>query len=414
MRDFLLFGLAPYFAAALLIGVPVWRSRSRAHRASLAEVCRESARLYHGTVLWRWGLGLLALGHAAALVAPRLVLLWDLSPVRLVLLEALGLAVGFAAFAGLARLIHAPDGSSGEATIAGVLGRKPADTLLLALLVAAMGSGLAVSVLHRWGSAWYSLSILPWFRSLLALRPDVSLVAPLPFVVRLHVLAGIASMAVLPFSRALYALAWPAVRLARWLAATRKSAPFRVALAGSELLLVALFGLFLMGALRRVGVSQGYAPQQPIAFSHQLHAGNNRIPCLYCHFAAETSRHAGIPPAGICMNCHSQLKLASAEVEKLKESVAQRRPLRWTRIHALPDFVYFSHSQHVRGGGLACQRCHGPVETMERVGQFAPLTMGWCLDCHRQEQVLPASQRRDGKGTVHVAMGGLDCGKCHY
>ena len=414
MRDFLLFGVAPYVAAALLIGIPVWRSRSRARRSALAEVCRESAQLYRGNALWRWGLGLLLVGHAVALAAPRLVLLWDLSPVRLLLLEIAGLAVGFAAFAGLARLIHAPQAPGREAPASPEIpGRRPADTLLLALLVAAIGSGLAVSVLHRWGSAWYSLSILPWFRSLLALRPDVSQVAPLPPVARLHLLASLGVVAALPFSRALWALAWPAVRLARWVAASRKSAPFRVALAGSELALAALFGLFLMGALQRVGVSQGYAPEQPIAFSHQVHAGDNRIPCLYCHFAAETSRHAGIPPAGVCMNCHTQLKLANVEVEKLKEAVAQRWPLRWTRIHTLPDFVYFSHSQHVRGGGLACQRCHGPVETMERVRQVAPLTMGWCLDCHRKEQVLPASQRT-GRGPVHVATGGLDCGKCHY
>src|SRR6185436_2424643 len=296
----------------------------------------------------------------------------------------------------------------------------PADALLLAALAVAIGSGLAAAVLHRWGSAWYSLSLLPWLRSLLTLQPDVSLVAPLPPVVRLHVLAGIFALAVLPFTRAILALAWPVLRLARGLAAAQRSLPFRAAVAGSELALVALFGLLLMGSLRRVGVSQGYAPVQPIAFSHKIHAGDNHIPCQYCHFAAETSRHAGIPPAGVCMNCHSQLKVASAEVEKLKEAVEQRRPLRWTRIHNLPDFVYFSHSQHVRGGGLACQRCHGPVETMERVSQMAPLTMGWCLDCHRQEQVLPASQRAGGRGSAHpahpahIATGGLDCGKCHY
>jgi nitrate reductase gamma subunit len=408
MRDALLFGLAPYLAAALLLGVPAWRLRSRARRAALPELCRDSAELYRGSALWRWGLGLLLLGHTVPFLVPRLVLRWNLSPVRLLVLEAAGIAVGFAALEGLARLIR----TRGRAG-----GIPPADALLLATLAVAMGSGLAVAVLHRWGSAWSSLSLLPWLRSLLTLQPDVSLVAPLPPVVRLHLLAGILAVAVLPFTRAIQALAWPLLRLARGLAAAQGSLPFRAAVAGSELVLVALFGLLLMGSLRRVGVSQGYAPEQPIAFSHKVHAGDSRIPCRYCHFAAERSRHAGIPPAGVCMNCHGQLKMASAEVEKLKEAVEQRRPLRWTRIHQLPDFVYFNHSQHVRGGALACQRCHGPVETMERVSQVAPLTMGWCLDCHRREQVLPASQRtvaRRPGHPAHIATGGLDCGKCHY
>ncbi len=170
--------------------------------------------------------------------------------------------------------------------------------------------------------------------------------------------------------------------------------------------------VFLVGAFQRVGVSQGYEPAQPIAFSHRIHAGDYHIPCQYCHFAAEKSRHAGIPPESVCMNCHGKLKVTSAEMEKLKEAVSQQRPIRWARIHQLPDFVFFSHSQHVRGGRVACQRCHGPVETMERVRQEEPLVMGWCLDCHRREGVAPAAQR--GGGQVHPAIGGLDCGKCHY
>ena len=114
------------------------------------------------------------------------------------------------------------------------------------------------------------------------------------------------------------------------------------------------------------------------------------------------------------MNCHGQLRVASSEVERLKEAVAQVRPIRWTKVHNLPDFVYFNHSQHVTAG-VACQRCHGPVETMDRVRQVSPLTMGWCLGCHRQEEVVPPSQRSAAARTAgHVASGGLDCGKCHY
>ncbi|HEV8581597.1 MAG TPA: respiratory nitrate reductase subunit gamma [Thermoanaerobaculia bacterium] len=403
MRDFFLFGLAPYVAAACLLGALVWRTLSPRARKALPEVCRESAALYRGAMLWRWGLGLLLLGHAVAFLMPRSLLLWDRSPLRLVLLEGAAFLAGLAGLAGLALLLRR----------SGRLRKSTADLLLLTLVAVVMVSGLAMAVLYRWGSQWYALSLLPWFRSLLALRPDVSHVAPLPPLVRLHVLAGMAAAGVLPFTRAFYALAWPAVLLGERIGTLRASRSIAAAEAMAALALAVFSGMLLMGALRRVGVSQGYAPAQPIAFSHRLHAGKYRVPCLYCHFAAETSRHAGIPPAGICMNCHGQLKVASAEVQKLKEAVAQRRRLRWTKVHNLPDFVYFSHSQHVRGGGVACQRCHGPVEAMERVSQTALLTMGWCLDCHRKEGIMPASQRT-AKGRASAATGGLDCGKCHY
>ena len=158
-------------------------------------------------------------------------------------------------------------------------------------------------------------------------------------------------------------------------------------------------------ALTRVGVAQGYAPEQPIDFSHVLHAGENRIPCLYCHFGAETSRHAGIPPSAVCMNCHAQLKVQTVEIAKLKEAVAQARPLVWIKVHNLPDFVYFNHAQHVRVAGLDCRECHGDVETMQRLRQDAPLTMGWCIDCHRR-QGFSAGARGE--------LAGLDCSKCHY
>jgi hypothetical protein len=171
----------------------------------------------------------------------------------------------------------------------------------------------------------------------------------------------------------------------------------------------------LGGAAWNLGGSQGYAPEQPIAFSHRIHAGDNHIPCLYCHYAAETSRHAGIPPMNVCLNCHRQLRVAHAEVQKLKEAVAQGRAIRWVKVHNLPDFVYFNHSQHVLAG-LACQRCHGAIETMDRVYQVAPLRMGWCLDCHRGRGVTPPSHRGFAavRGGTRAAIGGADCSKCHY
>ena len=168
--------------------------------------------------------------------------------------------------------------------------------------------------------------------------------------------------------------------------------------------------------LSRVGVHQGYAPGQPIAFPHNVHAGENRIPCLYCHYAARTSRHAGIPPASVCMNCHGMLEKQTTEIAKLKEAVQQNRPIAWVKVHNLPDFVYFNHSQHVVSG-VACQRCHGPVEQMDRVRQEAPLTMGWCLDCHRERAKLPTLGIQ--RAALHMTHGskpttGLDCASCHY
>jgi hypothetical protein len=182
-------------------------------------------------------------------------------------------------------------------------------------------------------------------------------------------------------------------------------------LAGSLLLIGALGGVAAR-EIALVGVHQGYSPEQPIAFSHQLHAGEAKVPCLYCHSGAAHSRHAGIPAASVCMNCHGLLTKETPEIRKLKEALEQRRPIGWIKVHNLPDFVYFNHSQHV-GAAVACRECHGPVETMATVRQHAPLTMGWCLDCHRQ--------RRVGAGVAVAArtapqhpLAGLDCGKCHY
>lgn len=185
------------------------------------------------------------------------------------------------------------------------------------------------------------------------------------------------------------------------------------------LLVAAILGPAAALGLRevsRLGVHQGYSPEQPIAFSHRVHAGENQIPCLYCHYAARTSRHAGIPPLDVCMNCHAMMEKQTAEIAKLKEAVQQGRPIAWVQVHRLPDFVRFDHSRHVLSG-VACGRCHGPVERMERVRQEAPLTMGWCLECHRERAGLPAlgieRALRHLGGTVKRAAG-LDCSACHF
>jgi hypothetical protein len=188
-----------------------------------------------------------------------------------------------------------------------------------------------------------------------------------------------------------------------------------------KLITTGLFGIaFATGVagweLSRMGVNQGYAPKQPIAFSHKIHAGDNKVPCLYCHFGARTSRHAGIPPENVCMNCHAIMDKQTAEIEKMKEAVQQQRPIRWIKVHNLPDFVYFNHSQHVLSGVL-CQRCHGPVEQMDRIKQVSPLTMGWCLECHREHANIPTGDFQRALLTVthkQKPVAGLDCTSCHY
>jgi Cytochrome c7 and related cytochrome c len=190
----------------------------------------------------------------------------------------------------------------------------------------------------------------------------------------------------------------------------------RPAIIAAVILAFACGTVLLAWELSRVGIHQGYAPIQPIAFPHKVHAGDFKIPCLYCHYAARTSRHAGIPPESICMNCHSLLEKQTAEIEKLVEAVQQQRPIRWVKVHNLPDFVYFNHSQHVLSG-VACQQCHGPIQDMDRVRQDRPLTMGWCLDCHREHAHLPtASVRRSLLALKQKPkpVAGLDCGSCHY
>jgi hypothetical protein len=136
-----------------------------------------------------------------------------------------------------------------------------------------------------------------------------------------------------------------------------------------------------------------------------------RIPCLYCHYGAERGRHAGIPPAAVCLNCHRQVLPDHPEVRKLKEAVEGAKPIEWVRVHQLPDHAYFDHKAHVTAG-VECQSCHGPVAEMGRVRQQAPLTMGWCLSCHRR-----GSERAGGGvGAIPAAQANrlTDCAVCHH
>ena len=126
----------------------------------------------------------------------------------------------------------------------------------------------------------------------------------------------------------------------------------------------------------------GFQPQQPVPFSHKLHAGDMGIDCRYCHNTVEFTNHAAIPPTQTCMNCHTQIQKDSSQIEPLLNSYITGMPIQWERVHDLPDFVYFSHSAHVNRG-VSCVSCHGRIDRMEIVTQLKTLSMGWCLECHR-------------------------------
>ena len=219
----------------------------------------------------------------------------------------------------------------------------------------------------------------------------------------------------------------------------------------SVILLLLSSAYFVYGYFMQVGVDQGYMPVQPIHYSHEIHAGANQIECKYCHSSARVSKHSGIPSLNVCMNCHQNIAeyngeedlengytkdFYTKEIKKLYAAVGwdeenqrytgETEPVKWVRIHNLPDFVYFNHAQHVEVGEIACQKCHGPVEEMEIMYQYSPLTMGWCINCHRETNVKTESNeyyskihealsKKYGVEKLTVAqMGGLECGKCHY
>lgn len=157
---------------------------------------------------------------------------------------------------------------------------------------------------------------------------------------------------------------------------------------------------------RRANFNTGYAPIQPIKFSHKIHAGENQINCNYCHYAAEKGRHAGIPPVALCMNCHDQIKKDSPEIAKVKMALERGEPIEWIKVNHFPDFAYFNHSQHVRVAKVSCQECHGQVQDMSILKQVKDLNMGWCIQCHRNNEIAPPAD--------HKSRAGGDCARCHY
>jgi hypothetical protein len=129
----------------------------------------------------------------------------------------------------------------------------------------------------------------------------------------------------------------------------------------------------------------GYAPPQPVPFSHKLHAGTRKIPCLYCHANAERSRHATIPSTNVCMNCHLVVRTDRPAIQTVAKLYEEGKTIPWVRVHRVPDYVYFSHRWHV-ARGIACQTCHGQVQNMDVIRQAENLKMGWCISCHRQNK----------------------------
>lgn len=225
----------------------------------------------------------------------------------------------------------------------------------------------------------------------------------------------------------------------------------------SILCLVAVLGSFGWMGMWETGVHTGYQPTQPIKFSHELHAGINQIECQYCHTGPFKSKNATIPSLNVCMNCHKAVQAVkedgsiSPEIQKIYTALGydpatqtydktKEKPIEWVRVHNLPDFAYFNHSQHVVVGEAAirkekglkptdpvCFACHGPVNTMEEIYQFSPLTMKWCVNCHRSADisdkkddafyanVIAAHEKiKKGEKITPALLGGLECGKCHY
>ena len=227
---------------------------------------------------------------------------------------------------------------------------------------------------------------------------------------------------------------------------------------------------FAFDTMMGVGVVEKYQPEQPIEFSHKIHAGDNGIDCNYCHSSARSSKTAAVPSANVCMNCHTNIKGntddAKAEIGKIWKSFGldindeeqifdwdkidtyEQNPIEWIRVHNLPDLTYFNHSQHVTVGGLECQQCHGSMKE-KTVGQVAyheklnkidenlkegikfkhpTLTMGWCIDCHRTKEIdmesneyysdmhekLKSDPKYKNKKITPALIGGMECGKCHY
>jgi cytochrome c553 len=192
-----------------------------------------------------------------------------------------------------------------------------------------------------------------------------------------------------------------------------------------------LLTAFIVKESINIGRSKDYKPDQPIKFSHKVHAGQNKTECLYCHFNATQSKFAGVPPASLCMNCHiivgEGTRSGKFEISKIYESLNNNKPIQWIKVYNLPDHVFFSHSQHVVAGKIDCSKCHGEVAGMDQIVQVNDLSMGFCVNCHRETGVqfdnnfykkYEELHKYYNEGKIKMVTvektGGTDCMKCHY
>lgn len=195
----------------------------------------------------------------------------------------------------------------------------------------------------------------------------------------------------------------------------------------SHLLLLTLLVIIFIFRMNHYGEAfgreKGYAPEQPLIFSHEVHSGEYRISCLYCHSNYNEASHAGMPSTQACMNCHEVIKKGkdnTGDINKILASVNTGQPIEWIKVYDLPDYVRFNHARHVSTAGISCAECHGDVNEMEQIEQAVTLSMGWCLECHRSRSVeLPNEYyRNDLENNIDSILfsrtGGDDCGVCHY
>ena len=185
--------------------------------------------------------------------------------------------------------------------------------------------------------------------------------------------------------------------------------------AGATVLAVLVLGGIGFYYLFPTPSDKGYAPEQPIPFSHKLHAGQYKIDCRYCHVGVTKSAHASVPAMNVCMNCHRVVKTDSPHIQKLTKHFQEGKPIEWVRVHELPEHARFRHNRHV-SKGISCETCHGDVKKMDRVEQVSDLTMGWCLNCHRNLNV-PSKVKavvRPGQEQSEEPLAPFDCSTCHY
>ncbi|MBC7412537.1 MAG: c-type cytochrome [Bacteroidia bacterium] len=223
-------------------------------------------------------------------------------------------------------------------------------------------------------------------------------------------------------------------KVSNWISHNKK------VVAVGSLVIIGYLSVLGWNTLSGIGIYEGYQPDQPIKFSHKLHAGKNAVSCIYCHGSAERGKAAGVPSANVCMNCHKYIQegpvYGKVEIAKIyaaldynpdKQTYGNNpKPIKWIKVHNLPDHVYFNHAQHVVVGKVECQKCHGPVQEMDTIRQYSQLTMGWCINCHRETKVSMEGNgyykelhdklavKYKGQNLTVSKIGGLECSKCHY